>query len=403
MSQSTGPLRALTEQLLAGHITRRTFLQRATALGVAASVAMSIASVVGPGAALRLATAAAQTPSASPATERWGRHGQRHPAPRGRHRGPGTRLRRRAEDHPVAGAVPAQRPPGRRRQGHPRRQPRARAADALRRGRRAAPEPRPGGPGLRQRPARRGPLQSHLQTPARRPLVRRRALHLRRCPLHLGMGDEPGQRLHLHRRLRAHRQHRDAGRPHRRGHLHEPEPALVRRLHRQRPGRGLPGACPGRRRGGGDGCVPPEAGRHRAVRGRGLLRQRPGDLCRERELPGTHETVLRARAAEGRRRGLGGGPRRAGNRRVPLRVVPAGGSGPAAHHGGGRRRQADRLPGRLCRAHAHQLLRPEHRGERPALREEHAAPVPDRPGGAAGDVDGDRPRADGERALPRRR
>jgi len=57
MSQSTGPLRSLYSQLLSGEISRRTFLQRAAALGLGAGTAMYMASV------------AAQTPAASPAAE----------------------------------------------------------------------------------------------------------------------------------------------------------------------------------------------------------------------------------------------------------------------------------------------------------------------------------------------
>src|SRR5690349_11268126 len=56
MSVASGPFRALYDQLLAGQITRRTFLERATALGVGASVAMYAASA-----------AAQSTPAASPA------------------------------------------------------------------------------------------------------------------------------------------------------------------------------------------------------------------------------------------------------------------------------------------------------------------------------------------------
>lgn len=56
MSSASGPFRHLHQQLTSGQISRRTFLERATALGVGASVAMYAAS-----------TAAQSTPAASPA------------------------------------------------------------------------------------------------------------------------------------------------------------------------------------------------------------------------------------------------------------------------------------------------------------------------------------------------
>ncbi|HVL22975.1 MAG TPA: peptide ABC transporter substrate-binding protein, partial [Thermomicrobiales bacterium] len=56
MSSAPGPFRALRDQLTSGQISRRTFIERATALGVGASVAMYAASAV-----------AQSTPAASPA------------------------------------------------------------------------------------------------------------------------------------------------------------------------------------------------------------------------------------------------------------------------------------------------------------------------------------------------
>jgi peptide/nickel transport system substrate-binding protein len=62
MSSASGPFRTLYDQLVTGQISRRTFLQRATAAGISASVAMYVASV----AATAQSTPAA-SPSASPA------------------------------------------------------------------------------------------------------------------------------------------------------------------------------------------------------------------------------------------------------------------------------------------------------------------------------------------------
>ena len=87
MAEHKGPFWGIYEELKSGKITRRDFIQKASALGVGLPVTMFVLNAVGGGsAAAQAATGAAGH----------------------RHRGPAARRRRRAEASPVAGADPRQ-------------------------------------------------------------------------------------------------------------------------------------------------------------------------------------------------------------------------------------------------------------------------------------------------------
>ncbi len=126
----------------------------------------------------------------------------------------------------------------------------------------------------------------------------------------------------------------------------------------------------------------PQAGRHRPVPVRRLQARRHGARRAQPELPHAEPAVLRHDRDEGRRRCGVGGARGDADRRVRLRLEPAGrGRDPDAPGAGRQGPRRDRRR-RQHRAHPAQHHRSVDRGRRRALEHEDQAPVAHRPGGA---------------------
>ena len=300
-------LRRQIESVRRGTLPRRRFVERLAAVGIGAPMAW-----------LLLADAGVAQPSSAPP-----------------YKPTQARRRRAAARAALAGADAAEPALRHRHQGRARRAGLLRRARALRRRRRARADPRGGDSEPRERRRRCRRAVGRLEAQARRHLARRRALHRRRLRLQLAVRHRCRHRRHHARRLQRHagRAHRFAyGAPRLRpadavlaAHLlhHRADPqASVRRL----PGRALA-------RGAGE----PQAGRHRAVPLRRLPAGRPGARRDQPELSPAEPALFRQHRGQGRRRRDVGGARGAADRRVRLRLEPAGRGRRAAAHG--KRRQ----------------------------------------------------------------
>ena len=164
----------------------------------------------------------------------------------------------------------------------------------------------------------------------------------------------PERRLRIPRFVRGRRLGRGDRRPHGADQLRRADAVPLRCVRRlghadpaEAPVRGLHGCA----RAGVHGREL-RSGRHRAVHGGRVPSQRRGALRGQRALPRPRSAGVLVGAAEGRRRRGVRGTRGAGDRRVRLRLEPAGGAGDPAGHGasrqgrGGHRvRDAGRAPG----------------------------------------------------------
>ena len=257
----------------------------------------------------------------------------------------------------------------------PGRQPHVlRAARRLGRQGRAVSATRDRDPDEAERRPVRGRQVRHLEAAPGRRLARRQAVHGRRRDLHLRLRPRPGDGGGQHQRLQLpegregrpiHRprivRRRDAVLGRRvRGQLrlHHPQ-ASVRRLHRRQVA----------------GCAhQPRAGRHRLLQVQAVPPRRHGGRRHEPELLPPQPPVFRQLRDEGRRRRRLGRPRGAADRRIRLRLEPAGrgrGADPPRPRRQGRR-AAHRRGG--DRAHPVQLHRPLDRGGRRAVEREDQAP-----------------------------
>ena len=123
---------------------------------------------------------------------------------------------------------------------------------------------------------------------------------------------------------------------------------------------------------------------------------KPGDMVRGEinpELPHAEPAALRHDRDEGRRRRGLGGARGAADRRIRLRLEPAGRGRDPAAPGEGRQGHGRDGARRQHRAHPAQHHRPVDRGGRRARQPEDQASVADRPGGAPGARPAGRPRS----------
>ena len=205
-------------------------------------------------------------------------------------------------------------------------------------------------PSVAQRHPGQGPDVRHLAAQEERHLARRQALHRRRRHLQLGVRRRPGHRRRHQRLLRRHRPGRQGRCAHGEGVVQEAAGLLGRRLLRQprRPHsqarlRALQGGEVPR------GARQPQARGHRGLQVRGLQAGRHRARRDESQLPRGQPPLLRHPGDEGgRRRGVGG-PRRAPDRRVRLRLE---------HAGGGRHPAAPRAVGQGAGEHL------DHRGHR---------------------------------------
>ena len=176
-----------------------------------------------------------------------------------------------------------------------------------------------------------------------------------------------GRRAHRHRPL----QGADAvlGRCLRRCAGHDHSQAPVRRLHRRQVARG---------------ADQPQAGRHRSLHVQGLQAGRHGDRRDQPELSRREPAALRRHRDEGRRRCGVGGARRAAVGRVRLRLEHAG-RGRDPHAPGEGRQGPRRHQGcGLHRAHPAQQHRSVDRGRRRAFEHQDQASDAQRSGGAPG-------------------
>ena len=129
----------------------------------------------------------------------------------------------------------------------------------------------------------------------------------------------------------------------------------------------------------------PQAGRHRPVHVRRFQAGRHRPRRDQQELPHAEPALLRHDRDEGRRRRDLGGARRAADRRVRLRLEPAGRRRGAEAHGGRRQGQGAHRPRRRHRVHPGQHHRPVERGRRRARQRQEQALRVQRPEGARGD------------------
>jgi CheY-like chemotaxis protein len=152
------------------------------------------------------------------------------------------------------------------------------------------------------------------------------------------------------------------------------------------------------------GAGEPEAGRHRAVPLRRLPARRPAPRRDQPDVPHAEPAALRHPRGEGRRRRGLGGARGAPDRRVRLRLEPAGRGRAAQAHGERRQGTRHRLAGRRARVRRAGVARPVERGRGRARQREVASSGVARRRGARGDERAARsPGRAGLRLRPRRR
>ena len=289
-------LRRLIGDVKKGKLSRRGFVQRMMAVGLAAPMATQLLAYSG--VAMAQAAAAIQADQA--------------------------RRRRPAEGAVVAGGDLAQSAFRGRHQGSGRLALLLRAAGRL--GCRRQPPARAGR--LDSRPRGRNDRcrrqVGDLEAEAGRDLARRQAVHRRRRRLQLGIREGSRHRRHHQCRLQG-RQGRE-GRPvHGQGDVPEADAVLGTRL-RRRPGHDHPQASVRRlcRRQVARCADQPQAGRHRSLQVQGLQAGRHGVGRDQSQLPHGEPALFRRHRNEGRRRRRLGGARGAADRRVRLRLEHAG-------------------------------------------------------------------------------
>ena len=353
-------LRALIEDVRTGQLPRRSFIQRMVGLGLTAPMASMMLMHAG--------VAQAQPAPVYKPTKRggggalkvlwWQGADAAAAALRQRHQGPGR----------LAHLLRAARRLGQRRQ--PGADPRRRDPDAR-----------------RTAACSTAARSSRWQPEEGRDLARRQAVHRRRRRLHLGIRARPGDR-------RGHDRASTRTSPSPRSTTHtvlrlvqEADAVLGHGLRRRR-GHDHPEAPvrPVRRRQVARRADQPEAGRHRARTRSSTSSRATSSAARSTtnyHMP--NRPLLRHDRDEGRRRRDLGGARRAADRRVRLRLEPAGRGRGAQAHGGRRQGQGAHRARRRHRVHPAQHHRPVERGRRRARQRQEQALRVQRPEGARGD------------------
>ena len=171
--------------------------------------------------------------------------------------------------------------------------------------------------------------------------------------LHLGVRARPGHRRRDHRRLQGHHGRRRSTTTRSRSRFKKPTPFWADAFvgadghdHPQAPVRAVQGREVAR------GADQPEAGRHRPLQVRRLQAGRHRPRRDQPELPRAEPALLRHDRDEGRRRRGLGGARGAADRRVRLRLEPAGrGRDPASAWSRAARASVDIVARRRHRAH----------------------------------------------------
>ncbi len=186
-------------------------------------------------------------------------------------------------------------------------------------------------------------------------------------------------------------------------HLQAAESGLVLPVHRHRHRQCLPQALLGwQGPPNGQRRVPQGADRHRTVTSSSPSPRTTRSPTRQRELPRAKQAVLRPRQPQGRRRRGLGGPGRPPDRRLGLRLEPPG----RAEHPQGDGERPARARSSPAGTSVERVLvnfsDPERRVDGRALAHRRAAPVPDRQGGSPGAVARLRPADDVRSVLPGR-
>ena len=351
-------LHELIAQVKAGRLDRRAFVQTMVGLGLTAPLAAQMLAV--------------------------GR-GRARPAQGARVHPDEARRRRAAQDPLVAGAHAAEPALRHRHQGPGRLPDLLRAAGRLRPRRQRGPGPGRGDPERAERRARSRSHLGHLAPQEGRDVARRQAVHRRRRHLHLRVRLRPGHRRGEQRLLPRDLEDRRVDSHTVKVVFNKPQPFWADRVLRQ-PRRSCPSTSSSRSRGPRAArrpptCKPVGTGPYR------LVDFKPGDMVRgEREprLPRARTARSSTPRDEGRRRRGLRRARGAADRRVRLRLEPAGGGRHPAAHRAGRQGPRQHLAHRQPRAHPVQLHRPVDRGGgRAVARQDHAS-RPRGPRGAPG-------------------